>query len=175
MKKLSAFVDAVLAGICIGIGGTVFLSCENKVTGAVFFCLGLFAICTFGFNLFTGKVGYVLEQPLSYTGFVLWVWLGNLVGTGLVGYAIRMTRIVTITEKAAVLCQTKLDDSLISIFILSLLPPALIYENAHDVRAWESFPLSESTLYPDAFMYLTSNISISFLSASISSLEQLLQ
>jgi len=127
MKKLSAFVDAVLAGICIGIGGTVFLSCENKVTGAVFFCLGLFAICTFGFNLFTGKVGYVLEQPLSYTGFVLWVWLGNLVGTGLVGYAIRMTRIVTITEKAAVLCQTKLDDSLISIFILSVFCNILMF------------------------------------------------
>ena len=61
MKRLSAFLDAVLAGICIGIGGTVFLSCESKIAGAVFFCVGLFAICTFGFNLFTGKVGYVFE------------------------------------------------------------------------------------------------------------------
>ena len=53
-EKASSFLNSVLGGVCIGIGGVVFLSCENKVTGAVFFCLGLFAICTFGFNLFTG-------------------------------------------------------------------------------------------------------------------------
>ena len=127
MKRLSSFVDAVLAGICIGVGGTVFLSCENKVTGAVFFCFGLFAICTFGFNLFTGKVGYVFEQPLSYLGFVVIVWLGNLVGTGIVGYAIRMTRIAGITEKAAALCETKLADSMGSIFILSVLCNILMF------------------------------------------------
>ena len=120
MKKLASFLYSILGGVCIGIGGTVFLSCDNKVTGAVFFCLGLFAICTFGFNLFTGKVGYIFEQPPAYTGFVLSVWLGNLVGTGLVGYGIRMTRVVGITEKAVALCQAKLDDSLISIFILSV-------------------------------------------------------
>jgi len=43
MKKATSFLYSVLGGVCIGIGGTVFLSCENKVTGAVFFCLGLFA------------------------------------------------------------------------------------------------------------------------------------
>ena len=118
-EKLSSFLDSVLGGVCIGIGGVVFSSCENKVTGAVFFCLGLFAICTFGFNLFTGKVGYIFEQPPRYAAFVASVWLGNLVGTGLVGYGIRLTRIAGITEKAAAMCRTKLDDSLLSIFILS--------------------------------------------------------
>ena len=104
MKRFSQFVDAVLAGISIAIGGTVYLSCENKVVGAVLFCLGLFAVCTCGFNLFTGKVGYVFEQPLSYTGFVAIVWLGNLAGTVLMGNALRLTRIAGIAEKAAVLC-----------------------------------------------------------------------
>ena len=52
-EKAASFLYSVLGGVCIGIGGVVFLSCENKVVGAVFFCLGLFAICTFGFNLFT--------------------------------------------------------------------------------------------------------------------------
>ena len=118
---------AVLAGISIAIGGTVYLSCENKVVGAVLFCLGLFAVCTFGFNLFTGKVGYIFEQPLSYTGFVAIVWLGNLVGTVLMGKALRLTRIAGIAEKAAVLCQTKLDDSVVSIFILSVLCNILMF------------------------------------------------
>ncbi|MBE6995762.1 MAG: formate/nitrite transporter family protein, partial [Ruminococcaceae bacterium] len=127
MKKVVSFLYSVLGGACIGIGGTVFLSCENKVTGALLFCLGLFTICTFGFNLFTGKVGYVFEQPLPYTGFVLSVWLGNLVGTGLVGYAVRATRIAGIAEKAEALCQAKLNDDLLSIFILSILCNILMF------------------------------------------------
>ena len=100
-EKAASFLDSILGGMCIGIGGVVFLSCESKVVGAVFFCLGLFAICTFGFNLFTGKVGYVFQRPLRYTGFVLSVWLGNLIGTGIVGYAVRAARIAGIAEKAA--------------------------------------------------------------------------
>ena len=36
------FASAVLAGVCIGIGGTVFLSLESKALGAVFFTVGLF-------------------------------------------------------------------------------------------------------------------------------------
>lgn len=127
-EKAASFLYSVLGGVCIGIGGVVFLSCENKVVGAVFFCLGLFAICTFGFNLFTGKVGYVFEQPLSYTGFVLSVWLGNLVGAALVGYAVRATRIAAaIVPKAESLCQAKLEDGLGSIFILSVLCNILMF------------------------------------------------
>jgi formate/nitrite transporter FocA (FNT family) len=127
MKQLASFLNSVLGGVCIGIGGTVFLSCDNKIAGAIFFCLGLFAICTFGFNLFTGKVGYVLEQPPAYLGFVLSVWLGNLVGTSLVGYAARATRISGIADKAAELCQTKLNDSLLSVFILSVFCGILMF------------------------------------------------
>ena len=127
MKKAASFLYSILGGMCIGIGGVVFLSCDSKVVGALFFCLGLFTICTFGLNLFTGKVGYVFEQPLAYTGFVLSVWLGNLVGTGIVGYAVRATRIAGIAEKAAALCQTKLDDGLVSIFILSVFCNILMF------------------------------------------------
>ena len=143
MKRVSEFLDAVLAGICIGIGGTVFLSCDNKVVGAIFFCLGLFAICTFGFNLYTGKVGYIFEQPPAYLGFVALVWLGNLVGTGLVGYAIRITRVAGIAEKAMALSQAKLDDNLLSIFILSIFCNLLMFiavdgykNNPHEVAKY---------------------------------------
>nr|WP_295583027.1 formate/nitrite transporter family protein [uncultured Oscillibacter sp.] len=127
MRRLGSFLNAVLGGVCIAIGGVVFLSCENKVTGAVFFCLGLFSICTFGFDLFTGKVGYVFQRPLSYTGFVLSVWVGNLAGAVLVGCAVRATRIAGIGERAAALCQVKLEDGLGSIFLLSVLCNILMF------------------------------------------------
>lgn len=127
MKQAASFLNSVLGGVCIGIGGVVFLSCDDRVVGAALFCLGLFAICTFGFNLFTGKVGYIFDNPPAYSGFVLSVWLGNLVGTGLVGYAVRATRIAGIADKAATLCQAKLNDSLLSIFILAFFCGVLMF------------------------------------------------
>jgi len=54
MKTLKTFVGAVLAGISIGLGGLVFLAVDNKVIGAALFTVGLFTVCTFGLNLFTG-------------------------------------------------------------------------------------------------------------------------
>ncbi|MBR5485879.1 MAG: formate/nitrite transporter family protein [Oscillospiraceae bacterium] len=126
-NSLPSFVYSVLAGACIGIGGTVFLSLDNKVLGALFFAAGLFTICTFGFNLYTGKVGYVLENDLSYTLWVASIWVGNLVGTSLVGYSVRMTRIAGIAEKAAAMCETKLNDNLMSIFILAIFCNILMF------------------------------------------------
>lgn len=127
MRHAASFLYSVLGGVCIGIGGVVFLSCDDRVAGAAMFCLGLFTICTFGFNLFTGKVGYIFDNPPAYTGFVGSVWLGNLIGTGLVGYAVRATRIAGIGEKAAALCRTKLDDSPLSLFILAVLCGILMF------------------------------------------------
>lgn len=165
MKKAASFVDSVLAGVCIGIGGTVFLSCENKVTGALFFCLGLFAICTFGFNLFTGKVGYVFQQPLSYTGFVLSVWLGNLVGTGLVGYAVRATRIAGIAEKATAICEAKLNDDLLSIFILSIFCNILMFiavdgfkNNPHEIGKYVGIFLGVTVFILCGFEHCIANM-----------------
>jgi len=165
MKKAVSFLYSVLGGVCIGIGGTVFLSCENKVTGALLFCLGLFTICTFGFNLFTGKVGYVFEQPLPYTGFVLSVWLGNLVGTGLVGYAVRATRIAGIAEKAEALCQAKLNDDLLSIFILSILCNILMFiavdgfkNNPHELGKYLGIFLGVSVFILCGFEHCVANM-----------------
>ena len=78
MKRLKTFVYGILAGISIAIGGTVFLSVENKVLGALLFTIGLFAVCTFGFNLFTGKVCYVFERDRDYAIDLPIIWLGTL-------------------------------------------------------------------------------------------------
>ena len=60
MKKLADFLYAIMAGAFIAMGGVVFLSLNNKIVGAFMFSLGLFAVCTLKYNLFTGKVGYCL-------------------------------------------------------------------------------------------------------------------
>ena len=128
MKYLKIFFSAVLAGVCISIGGTVFLSLDNKVLGALMFTVGLFTICTFGFHLFTGKVCYVFENDGGYALALPVIWLGNLCGTVLTAFLESLTRIgPALQEKAAALCATKLGDGIGSIFLLAVLCNILIF------------------------------------------------
>jgi formate/nitrite transporter FocA (FNT family) len=127
MKQLKTFVSAILGGACIGFGGVAYLSLDNKVLGALFFTVGLFTICTFGLNLYTGKVCYVFRENRAYALSVLVIWLGNLAGTGLVAGAVRLTRLAPLAEKAQALCQVKLEDGLLSIFLLAVLCNIFIY------------------------------------------------
>lgn len=124
---LKTFLYAVTAGMCIAIGGTVFLSADSKIVGALFFTVGLFTICTFGLNLFTGKVCYLFENDKKYALNLPVIWLGNLAGTWLTSLLLGATRIAGISEKAAELCQVKLGDSLVSVFILSIFCNFLIF------------------------------------------------
>ena len=58
MERVRQFFSAILAGMLIGMGGTVFLSQSNPVVGSFLFAIGLFTIVVFQLHLFTGKVGY---------------------------------------------------------------------------------------------------------------------
>lgn len=128
MKRFQVFLSAVLAGVCIGLGGTVFLSLDNRIAGAVLFTVGLFVICTTGLHLFTGKVCYVFQRDAAYALDLPVIWLGNLAGTGLLAALERCTRIgPALSEKAAGLCETKLGDGLLSIFLLAVFCNLLIY------------------------------------------------
>ena len=130
--KLKAHFDtllrSLLAGIMIGIGGVIYLSCDNKYIGAFLFGLGLFTILTFGFNLYTGKIGYAVGNRPSYIIDLIIIWIGNLIGTVIVGLLVQCTRVgENLIEKAQVLCETKLNDNLISIFILSIFCGLLMF------------------------------------------------
>lgn len=129
-KTLSDFVKAVLAGICIGLGGSVFLALlpTDRIFGAVLFTVGLFTICTQNFNLFTGKACGLLEHKPSYIGCLAVIWLGNLAGTALTAQLIRLTRqAANIAAAAQSLTAVKNADSLLSLFVLGVLCNVLIY------------------------------------------------
>jgi len=137
---MSVFFSSFLAGICIGIGGTVFLSVENTVIGSLLFTIGLFVICTTKLHLFTGKVCYVFDKDRAYALQLPVIWIGNLCGTVSVAVLERMTRIAVISERASEICATKLGDSLLSVFILAVFCNMLIYigvdgynNNQHEV------------------------------------------
>ena len=127
-KNINTFISGIMAGIAIALGGTVFLSVDNKIIGAVAFTVGLFCVCTMGLSLFTGKVCYALDNDKAYAANLIIIWLGNLAGTFLTAWVLSLTRIApTISEKATALAETKLSDGLLSIFILAIFCNIMIY------------------------------------------------
>ncbi|MBO4500628.1 MAG: formate/nitrite transporter family protein, partial [Clostridia bacterium] len=79
VKQAKIFVQAIAAGLMISIGGTVYMICPNKLLGAFMFALGLFMVCVWKFNLFTGKIGYVVEDKTMWKSLAQ-IWVGNLCG-----------------------------------------------------------------------------------------------
>lgn len=118
-----------LAGIMIAIGGTVFLSIENKVIGASLFSIGLFGVLIYNLNLYTGKIGYLITNfNLKYIKELIITLIGNFIGACSVGFILRYTRIYDkIYEKSLMLVNTKLNDNILSIFILSIFCGLLMY------------------------------------------------
>lgn len=120
---LNILLSAIAAGICIGIGGTVYLSVVgiNKIMASCLFALGLFTIICYQFSLFTGKVGYVFENKPRYLLDLGMIWIGNFLGTCLVGFLFRQTRFLTpeIQQTVNDLILSKQNDSVLSILILS--------------------------------------------------------
>ena len=128
MNRFKVLISAVLAGLCVGFGGLVYLSLENRIVGAALFTIGLFFICTLGLHLFTGKVCYVFQNDRDYALNLPVIWLGNLLGTGLTAGCAGLTRnAALLSEKAMALCQVKLADSLPGLFLLGLLCNIFIY------------------------------------------------
>lgn len=113
----------------IAIGGTVFLSIENKVIGASLFSIGLFGVLIYNLNLYTGKIGYLITDfNLKYIKELIITLIGNFIGACSVGFILRYTRIYDkIYEKSLVLANIKLNDNILSIFILSIFCGLLMY------------------------------------------------
>ena len=134
MKFSKIFVSAILAGACIGCGGVIFLSLDNKILGSMFFTVGLFCICTYGIHLFTGKVCYVFQNDKAYALSIPVIWFGNLIGTGLMALIVRCTRLSFLVDKAIAVCEPKLNDGLLSLFLLGILCNVFIYIGVEGYR-----------------------------------------
>lgn len=136
MENFKKYIRGILAGISIAIGGTVFLSLESKVAASVFFAAGLFMICTFGFDLYTGKICYVFENDRSFLFGIPFIWLGNLTGTFLAAALLGLTRFSTpLADRAKSVAEGKLSDGYLSLFILAVFCDILIYVAVEGYRS----------------------------------------
>jgi formate/nitrite transporter FocA (FNT family) len=126
------YTRSILGGICISIGAIVNLSCENRVVGAFLFGIGLFAILSRGYQLFTGAIGYYWQRDGTYKTECVTIWVGNYLGTIIMGILLRFTRIYgVLSEKISATVNMKLQDHPVSIFLLSVLCGMLMYIAVH--------------------------------------------
>lgn len=121
---IDCFMAALAAGMVIGISGTAYMSVDNHYIGALLFCIGLFTICTFNLNLFTGKVGYAEKwREIRNLGTI---WLGNLLGTYLCALLIT-TAIPEIADFSNVLALSRISQTAYKTAILSTLCGILMF------------------------------------------------
>lgn len=125
MRK--ALFNGIAAGVCIGIGAAVFLSCENKIIGAVLFAVALTVICQLEMMLFTGKIGYIVnahtKNDVLATIFCL---IGNAIGTCISGLAIGYCR-PALPGVAMAMTESKLTQSLPAVLVSAMFCGILMY------------------------------------------------
>ena len=128
MERARQLVSAILAGMLIGMGGTVYLSQSNPVIGSFLFAIGLYTIVAFQLHLFTGKIGYTPFQKPIYIIELAITWFGNLLGTGLTALMVKNSRIgAPLVEKVLGVADVKLGDNFLSIFLLAVFCGMLMF------------------------------------------------
>lgn len=135
-KHIVNTVKGIAGGFCISIGAMVYLSLENKIIGAFLFSIGLLSILTFQFNLYTGKIGQIInnvDNP-SYLIEVLLTWIGNFLGTALLGITIHNTGFIdktvgntTIRDTVAVMINNKANSNPSDAFFFAILCGILMF------------------------------------------------
>ena len=128
MERARQLVSAIIAGMLIGMGGTVYLSQSNPVVGSFLFAIGLYTIVAFQLHLFTGKIGYTPFQKPIYVIELAITWVGNLLGTGLTALMVKKSRIGgPLVEKVIGIVDVKLNDNFMSIFLLAIFCGMLMF------------------------------------------------
>ena len=129
-----------LAGMFISMGCVIYTICSSKLLGSFLFSFGLFAILHLGLNLYTGKIGYLVDNfNLEYVKELLLSLFGNTIGALFTSAMIKSTRL-DLYDSILKVVDLKLNDTLLSIFILSFFCGILMF------LAVELFKKSESYL-----------------------------
>lgn len=126
-------ISSLAAGILIALGGTVFLVCKDMndlisyFAGVLLFSTALFCICTKGYALFTGRVGYLIDSHKSTDILRLSVILvGNILMAIFMGMIISTT-LPGVQNVAIQICNNKLGQSLLSAILRGFLCGILVH------------------------------------------------
>lgn len=124
---MKTLLSGIAAGFAVGIGGTVYLSCDNKYIGAALFAVALLAICYLGFALFTGKAGFIVKNHTKKDVSDLLLCLpGNLIGALLCAGAVKIA-LPSLASAALASCTAKLALTPVQTLLKGILCGVLMY------------------------------------------------
>lgn len=136
-EKLQFISRAILAGICIALGGYVNMS-VGGIGGAVLFAFGLCCVLIYGLKLFTGKAGAIWDnldvlKPQKgsqitflnrsrYLGYLVLVLLFNIIGCGLIGGIAQVTDLwnADFATRLTGLVNKRIEMGLLNNFVLAI-------------------------------------------------------
>ena len=84
-NSFDIFIRSILAGICIGLGGAIFIKLGG-VIGACMFAFGLLTVVHFKLPLYTGTAGFIELNKFEEYEKMLFILLGNILGCILLSY-----------------------------------------------------------------------------------------
>lgn len=154
---LNVFISGLLGGIAFSIGTTAFLSLNNKSVGAALFTIGMVVIYAYGFGFYTSKIGYSVKNSREQNLMLIPVWLGNLLGSLIMGGLMQLTRksiSQTLFNRANQLCGEKLSDSVVGILILSVLCGLLMFIATDNYKNAKNAAQKYITLFLVAMVFL---------------------
>lgn len=78
-SDFNVFIRSILAGICIGLGGAIFIKLGG-VIGACMFAFGLLTIVHFKLPLYTGTAGFIRLNKFKEYKKMFIILFGNIIG-----------------------------------------------------------------------------------------------
>ena len=109
----------------IAMGVFAFLSCDVKYVGAFLFSLGLFCVCEYKLNLFTGMIGYAVENTKANGSKaildLLKVLLFNIIGIAGTCVFLSFTAGQDVIDKATNIVETSVTLNLMQLLIKSIM------------------------------------------------------
>ena len=128
------------AGIAIGLGGLLniiansylYPAVAGRIIGSLLFPIGLSLVCFLDLNLYTGKIGYLLDNDKSFIVKLLFIYIGNIIGSLIFGgWALVVFKNGALYETVLAVAGKKLFElsfrPIIKVFGGSVLCGALVY------------------------------------------------
>jgi formate transporter len=120
-------IKSIMSGILVGIGGIVYVSSSDKVIGAILFSFALILIVSKEYNLFTGKVGYLLPYEKGQAKSLSITLGGNLLGVVFVSSLFLMSGKSNILAQAEMLTRYKLNQLWYETLVLAIFCGFMMY------------------------------------------------
>lgn len=132
---MNKFKDAILAGICIGIGSFVNMKIGGFY-GAVLFAFGLLVVVKEKYNLFTGIAGWTTNIKQLLVSLA-----GNFIGCGLIGQIGKFCSPFDMSTAAESVITGRIQTGVIGCFFLAILCGFIVTVSVKHARINSYAPL----------------------------------